>query len=274
MPYRYPPQRNTRWRVRDRRRLFLTIACSVLILAAGIAGVVLLVKGCGGEPSTPTPTPPPSSSPTPEATPTPTPSPLQGYDFSKPVPERAAVEDSYFADAVFIGDSRTDGFLLYSGLKGTQSLFHTGMNVRNILTDSNVTYQGSKMKVTQALAKMEYNKVYIMLGINELGWPYVSTFINEYGAVIDAIKAVKPTAQIYVQAIIPVTATKSSNSIYTNEKIAEFNRAIQKMCEEKQVYYVDLATGIAPNGVLAEDGAFDGVHLDRKSTCLNSSHRL
>ena len=33
-----------------------------------------------------------------------------------PVPESALVEDTYFDDAVFLGDSRTDGLRLYSGL--------------------------------------------------------------------------------------------------------------------------------------------------------------
>ena len=33
------------------------------------------------------------------------------------VPEREPVEDAYFADTVFLGDSRTEGFHLYSGLK-------------------------------------------------------------------------------------------------------------------------------------------------------------
>ena len=36
-----------------------------------------------------------------------------------PVPESEAVDDGYFADAVFIGDSRTQGLRLYSGLKDT-----------------------------------------------------------------------------------------------------------------------------------------------------------
>ena len=34
------------------------------------------------------------------------------YDFSQPVPEREPVENNYFQDAAFVGDSRTDGFLL------------------------------------------------------------------------------------------------------------------------------------------------------------------
>ena len=34
------------------------------------------------------------------------------YDFSQPAPESPAVDNTYFEDAAFVGDSRTDGFLL------------------------------------------------------------------------------------------------------------------------------------------------------------------
>lgn len=38
----------------------------------------------------------------------------------RPVAESAPVDDSYFDDVAFVGDSRTDGFRLYSGLnRGT-----------------------------------------------------------------------------------------------------------------------------------------------------------
>ena len=33
------------------------------------------------------------------------------YNFSQPVPEREGVDNSYFDDAAFVGDSRTDGFM-------------------------------------------------------------------------------------------------------------------------------------------------------------------
>ena len=46
-----------------------------------------------------------------------------------PVPESEAVEDTYFEDAVFLGDSRTEGFRLYSGLKTGTYLCGVGATV-------------------------------------------------------------------------------------------------------------------------------------------------
>jgi hypothetical protein len=39
------------------------------------------------------------------------------YDYAMPVQESEAVEDSFFSDAAFVGNSLCDGFRMYSGLK-------------------------------------------------------------------------------------------------------------------------------------------------------------
>ena len=57
---------------------------------------------------TPEPTPSPSPTPTPEPTPTPLPWPV--YEFGTALEESEPVEDdSFFDNAVFVGDSRTGG---------------------------------------------------------------------------------------------------------------------------------------------------------------------
>ena len=49
------------------------------------------------------------------------------YDFSQPAPEREAVDNRYFDDAAFVGDSRTDGFLIYSGIGTGKNLTSHGL---------------------------------------------------------------------------------------------------------------------------------------------------
>ena len=46
-----------------------------------------------------------------------------------PVPESEPVDDSYFDDVAFVGDSRTDGFRLYSGLERGTYFCVTGETV-------------------------------------------------------------------------------------------------------------------------------------------------
>ena len=188
--------------------------------------------------------------------------PEEPYDYSQPVPERAAVEDSYCDDAVFLGNSITEGFMLYAGPSGAAYMTDIGLMVDTVFTDQCVTVGDEKLTVMDALKQTDFSKVYIMLGTNELGWVYGSVYQEYYGRIIDGIREANPDAVIYIQSILPVTAEKSeSDKIYNNERITEFNGLLRSLAEEKQAYYVNVAEGVADeNGCLPEDGSFDGVH--------------
>lgn len=192
--------------------------------------------------------------------------PVQDYDFSRPVPKSPAVDDSYFDDAVFIGDSRTEGLILYTGLSNTVSFTHKGLMVNTVFTEPVVNKNGEKIPVIEALRETDFKKVYIMFGINETGWPYNKEFKEAYGKLIDEIRSINPRAVIYVQQIMPVTDGLSATHPYVkNKKIREYNDLIRLLAEEKEVYYIDTASAVAmKNGSLPEEAAVDGIHLNLK----------
>lgn len=214
----------------------------------------------------PTPTPTPEPTPTPTPTPEPTPEP---YDYTTPVAESAAVDDAWFADAVFIGDSRTDGLRLYSGITGVDFLCYKGLTVFEVMKDKPVILTSDgKEGVLQALAEKEYAKVYLCLGLNELGYNNDQDFADAYAAMVDRVKEIQPEADVYIQTLIPVNAEvckKSRQPYYvTNEKIAVYNGILETIAAEKEVYRVDVREALSDeNGELPADAGFDGVHLYR-----------
>jgi len=187
------------------------------------------------------------------------------YDYSKPVPASDCADLAYFDDAVFIGDSRTEGLFLNTGLSSATSLAHMGLTVDTVFTRPLFAVNGEKLSAIDAMKKTEFSKVYIMLGINETGWAYSSIFIQKYGEIIDAIREIDPDALIYVQAIMPVSQKVSSTHSYVkNPKIAEYNQLLLQLAEKKQVYYIDTASAVAgEDGSLPDDAAPDGIHLVR-----------
>lgn len=221
-----------------------------------------------------TPQPSPSTTPapeqtepsaTPQATPKSNPQTAAGVGLgsSVTVPESEAVDNSYFADAVFVGDSRTEGLKMYSGLDSSQFFSSVGMDVDKVFTDQVVSLNGQLLTVAQALEQASYSKVYIMLGMNELGWVYESVFADNYARIIDTIRESHPDATIYVQSILPVSQWKDgSNDIYTNANVVRLQKALVAMCEEKGVNYVNVAEGIQDEqGYLPSESTQDGVHL-------------
>ena len=176
-------------------------------------------------------------------------------------------KSTYFKDTLFIGDSRTDGLHINTGEKNAQFYACKGLAVNNILTEKFVKLKGSKDKVTliEALNKNSFKKIYISLGVNELGWAYADKFIDQYKEVIEAIMEAAPDSEIVVQSILPITKKRSTGEkVYTNEKVTTYNELIKAMCEELSVTYGDVVPAVAnTEGYLPEEGSVDGIHLKK-----------
>lgn len=185
------------------------------------------------------------------------------YDYSSPVPRSAPVDDSYFSDAVFMGDSRTEGFALFSGLDTMTTFASRGLNVSTVYTDATINLNGTAVTAMDALRSTPFSKLYIMFGLNEASWPYSEVFIEEYGNIIDEAKTLNPNAAIYIQSILPVTKSSSDSSESFNKtKIDNLNRMLLQLAADKQVYYIDCEKAVADSeGYLPEDSSTDGIHF-------------
>ena len=170
----------------------------------------------------------------------------------------------------FIGDSRTQAFLMYAGLSDVVDYTSIGLMVDTAITKQFITNdKGEKITLLEDLKNRNVDTVYIMLGVNELGWVYSSIFIKKYEELIDKIIELKPNCEIILQSIIPVTKTKSdSDKIYNNTRITEYNTLIKEMASRKNVKYIDLVPILTDeNGNLPEKASPDGIHLN-KEYCL------
>ena len=185
------------------------------------------------------------------------------------VPQSAAVDDSYFDDAIFIGNSRTEGLKNFSGLPVSKFWSKVGLTVSSCFSDVFVQVDGQYMTVSQALEKASYGKVYIMLGMNELGWVYESKYAEDYGRLIDVIQSSHPDAEIYVESIMPVSQWLDTNpdankGYNTMANVIRLQRALVDMVKSKtDVNYVNVAECVEDaNGYLQSDATQDGLHLN------------
>ena len=190
------------------------------------------------------------------------------YNEVEEKPTSNTSENRKFGNNVaFIGDSRTQAFLMYAGLKDVQDYTNIGLMVDTAVTKKFITNKkGEKITILEDLATKNIDTIYIMLGINELGWIYSDIFIKEYENLIDKILKVKPNCEIIVQSIIPVTKTKSEgDSIYNNARIAEYNNLIKDMANRKKIKYIDLCPALVDkNGNLPQEASTDGIHLNKE----------
>jgi len=110
-----------------------------------------------------------------------------------------------------------------------------------------------------------FEHVYIAFGLNELGWAK-QAFINTYEEVVKQIQQLLPDADIYFQAVLPVskaTSDKGTNGV-TNAGVREYNRQLQELAEEMGCYYLAIdeiftdENGDMPAELLAADGIHFG----------------
>jgi lysophospholipase L1-like esterase len=186
------------------------------------------------------------------------------------IPPPGAVDvsetDDYFSDALFIGDSRTQGLLLYSNLGNAGFYAARGLTVEQVFKKAVVDTSGGKLTVSDALERQAFGKVYLMFGLNELGWNSAEKFIEQYGLVLDRVRETQPDAVIYVQAIMPVSAWKSAKDpVHNNPNIERFNAMIMELAAEKNAIFLNVGDGVADaNGVLPDEASSDGIHLNKK----------
>ena len=182
-----------------------------------------------------------------------------------PVPEGGPVEDTYFENTAFLGDSRTQGFQLYSGLKTGNYYTAVGATVESVFTKK-VDTEAGKMPLLDAMAKQEFDKIYVMLGVNELGWNGTEIYHNQYAKLIDRLREDHPDSLVVLQTLIPVSAKQEAKKSYVNNtRIAAYNEVIRQLAEEKQCPYVDVAAAMTDEqGCLRSDWTSDGVHLNTK----------
>ena len=190
------------------------------------------------------------------------------YDFSQPAPQSEPVDNSYFDDAAFVGDSRTDGFMIYSGIGTGTNLTSNGLSIFKLEEKKALTIGGQEYTLLEALALEQYGKVYLSLGVNELGYFDDQGFYDNYCKAIDHIRALQPNAVIYIQGLIPLNegqiAATTGRTYLTNDHLRVYNDLMKKAAQEKQVVYLDLYSEfVDENGALPEDGSHDGVHLTK-----------
>ncbi len=140
---------------------------------------------------------------------------------------------SYFDDALFIGDSRTVGIMEYGKFDNSDFFCSEGLDTAKI---NQTTINGKSFD--QLIDAKQYGKVYVMLGINEVGNDH-EYVLTSYRAIIEKLKVHQPDAVIYVQANLHVTAG-AETAVINNAGINDLNSGMAALADNKRVFYIDI----------------------------------
>ncbi len=172
------------------------------------------------------------------------------------------VDESYFKDALFIGDSRLQGFGFWSGLPATYYCA-TGFHIYKYETTKVVQTENGKVPIFDAMPYDAFTKIYIKVGLNELGYGTEENFEQTYAQLIAKLREYEPRAIIYVHAILPVTAKKSeTDKAHNNPNIVKRNEALKEFAKSQKAYFIDAGPVLSDEeGNLKPEMTSDGIHL-------------
>ena len=188
----------------------------------------------------------------------------------------AVVDESWFDDAVFVGDSVTNALSNYSDngwLGDAEFICSVGIGYHSALWDINregnlhPVFNGKKVTIEDAVSLVERNKVFIMLGMNDLGTYTPQGAVDNMLMLCSRILEKNPGVQIYIESITPLLEEMDNKSSLNNANISEYNRLAAQACKEHGFIFVNVAEAVMDDkGNLTKSLCLDpnymGLHLN------------
>ncbi len=196
---------------------------------------------------------------------------------STPSPNNGeAVTSSWFDDAVFVGDSVTLKLNYYCDdhpeALGNAKFFCAGsMGYTNTQFDEDDEelirpyYKGATRKTEECAVITESTKVFVMLGMNDIGLYGIEDSLASAKTLLSEIHENSPDAVIYVQSVTPILDGFEGET-WNNTLIQEFNGKLQALSAENGYHYLDIYSIMADeSGHLRENYCGDpdamGIHF-------------
>ena len=206
-------------------------------------------------PKEPEPTAPPSTEP---------PATEEPLETEPPQTEPVYVQldESWFDDALFIGDSRTVGMKNYYRLGEAEYFTNIGMNIYSVFAQMDKHPVYGYIFLEDFLQMETFGKIYIGIGLNECNYEY--DFIREgFDKLIKMIKQYQPDCKIILQSIMMCSEkTAKHNWYFDQENLGNINAIIESFADGETVFYIDSNEWIVDEtGYLPADMTHDGIHL-------------
>lgn len=193
------------------------------------------------------------------------------------------VSASWFDDAVFVGDSITLKLSYYCennpDALGKAEFFCAGSLGYNSalweIDDPNAVhpYYRGEIQLTENCAELTgAEKVFIMLGMNDIGLYGVDGAGDACKQLVDRILSHTPDVKIYLQSTTPILTGFEVGDL-NNANIDKFNVWLKQFCEDNGYKYLDINSVMRDdNGYLRDDYCSDptamGIHFTDAACAL------
>lgn len=167
---------------------------------------------------------------------------------------KAGLYDSYFDDAVFVGDSvlrQLQIYLMEQAEGGRPALGRArflsatkytlyAASLKSLTNSVQLRDRGQDVSFPQGIRQMEAGKVLMMLGLNDHAGSQLKKDIARYERAIDHAREAVPGVTFIAISVTPVAKGKQSKTL-TQKNLDAFNRELEALCLRKEVPFINLA---------------------------------
>ena len=180
------------------------------------------------------------------------------------------LDDSWFENTLFIGDSRMLGLSLYARSGNAHYFAAASINFSTVLKKK-IADKGNfeEQKLESLLSSHQYDKIVVNIGLNDAGYGK-TWFEKNLGKFMETVRRLQPNAKIILNGIMPVTKSYIKNSKYGGDHwepatLAKLNEILKSYANGTDVFYIDCNDYFADsNGYLYKDVTGDGCHPTAK----------
>ena len=156
------------------------------------------------------------------------------------------VDSSFFDDALFIGDSLTEGLSIYASNSGAlgdaEIVYERGYSIYHASGNSmSLSYNGQSYgHIENLVADSGASKLFIMLGVNDMVGMGMEETIANWRDVLGRIQSACPNVRIFIESATPIY-TNGQTGLLTNERVDTLNMHLMGLAPEYGATFLNIA---------------------------------
>ncbi len=177
------------------------------------------------------------------------------------------VDDSYFENTLFLGDSRTVALTAYGFLDEKNTFAENGISHMTFMSyswsDSVTNMNGD---IFQIVAVRKPTRIYVALGVNGIAFMDESQFLTTYDEMISKLKDSAGDAILVIESILPVNEQSGNfdQENLNNDIIDQMNEKLRGLAIKYNAKYLNVAETVKDSdGKMADEyNNGDGLHYN------------
>ena len=170
-------------------------------------------------------------------------------------------DESFFDDALFIGDSRMVNVANYARLGSADYFADVGMTVFKMFSTTASDKNFGATDLGSLLRSKRYSHIFVMLGLNEAGYPLGNLF-DTYQSDLEQLRQLQPGATIYILKVYGVTAdVAAGNPSFAHSRLTAVNQGFADLADGDRIRCLDSdVLFCGDDGFMLPEYTGDGVH--------------